>query len=162
MGAVSFKTEGFHSVTPHVCVRGAAKAIEFYKKAFGAEEIVRMAGPDGQLIMHSEIKIGDSIIMIVDEMPEMKGWLSPQALNGTTVGLALYVPDVDKAYQRAIDAGASEIMPVMDMFWGDRYGKVKDPFGHHWAIATHTQDLTPEEIQKGAEAFFSQMGSGKG
>lgn len=151
--------DGFHTITPQLCIRGAAKAIDFYKKAFGAEEILRMPGSDGQTVMHAELKIGNSIIMLADEMPEMKGCLSPSTYKGTTVTLTLYVEDVDKSFQRAVDAGATVSMPIMDMFWGDRYGKVTDPFGHEWAIATHKQDLTPEEIQKGAEEFFANMGS---
>jgi uncharacterized glyoxalase superfamily protein PhnB len=140
-------------------LRDAAKAIEFYKKAFGAEELCRMPGPDGQSVMHAEIKIGDSIVMICSEMPGMGKSKSPESLDGTCMGLLIYVEDVDKAIQRAIDAGATATMPVMDMFWGDRYGKVTDPFGHDWSIATHKQDLTPEEVAKGAEEFFKNMGS---
>lgn len=151
--------EGFHSVTPHLVIKGAAKAIEFYKKAFGAEEIMIMPGPDGQSVMHAEIRIGDSTIMIGDDLPMMQRWISPARLNGTTVCLHLYVPDVDAAFQRAIDAGATESMPVSDTFWGDRYGKVTDPFGHEWSLATHKKDLTPEQIQEGAKAFFAKMGA---
>ena len=152
--------EGFHTVTPHLVVRDAAKAIEFYKRAFGAEEIMRMPGPGGQGIMHAEIKIGDSCLMIVDEMPQMERWVSPQKLSGTTVALALYVEDADKLFQRAVDAGAKVSMPMMDAFWGDRYGKVTDPFGHEWEICTHKEDLTPEEIGKRATKFFAGMESG--
>lgn len=151
--------EGFRTVTPHMVVKNTADAIEFYKKAFGAEEIMRMCGPDGKSVMHAEIKIGDSIIMMCDEFPQSDHCRSPQSVNGTTVTLALYVEDVDKSFARAIDAGATVAMPVMDCFWGDRYGKVRDPFGHEWGIATHKQDLTPEEIAKGAEEFFKNMGS---
>ncbi|MFQ5494514.1 MAG: VOC family protein [Phycisphaerae bacterium] len=158
MSAVSPIPERFHTITPHLCIRGAADAIEFYKKAFGAEEIFRMPGPDGKSIGHAELQIGDSVIMMGDEIPQMEGWRSPSSFNGTTVALCLYVEDVDKSFQRALDAGAKVSMPVTDMFWGDRYGKVTDPFGHEWAIATHKQDLTPEEIAKGAEAFFASMG----
>ncbi len=152
--------EGYHTITPHLVIRNAGEAIEFYKEAFGAEEICRMPGPDGKTIMHAEIKIGNSMLMMADEMPQPGGHKSPQTLNGTTVNLCLYVEDCDKVFYRAVEAGASPIMPPADMFWGDRYGKVADPFGHEWAIATHKQDLTPEEIGKGAEAFFSQMGDG--
>lgn len=154
--------EGWHTVTPHMCVRGAAEAIEFYKKAFGAEEIFRMPGPGGHGVMHAEIKIGDSMIMLADEMPDMGGWVSPAANNGTTVSISLYVEDVDKAFQRAVDAGAEVSMPPADMFWGDRYSKVKDPFGHIWAIAMRKQDLTPEQCAKAAEEFFANMPKGEG
>jgi uncharacterized glyoxalase superfamily protein PhnB len=151
--------EGFHTITPHLCVRNAGEAIEFYKKAFGAEEIFRMPGPDGHGVMHAEVKIGNSHLMMCDEMPQMEHWVSPAKLNGTAVCLHLYVEDVDRAFQRAVDAGATPSMPVMDAFWGDRYGKVTDPFGHEWSIATHQQDLTPEEIAKGAEEFFANLGA---
>lgn len=159
MGSVKPIPEGFGTLTMHLAIKGAAKAIEFYKKAFNAEEIVRMAGPDGQSVMHAELKIGDSILMLADESPQMEHWKSPDSLNGTTVALSMYVEDCDKAFQRAVDAGAKATMPPMDMFWGDRYSKVTDPFGHQWEICTHKQDLTPEEIGKNAEAFFSQHGS---
>ncbi len=150
--------EGYHTLTPHIVVRGAAEAIEFYKKAFGAEELCRMNGPDGNSVMHAELKIGDSPFMLCDESPQMEKWLAPPSLNGTTVALMMYVPDVDKAFQRAVDAGATVSMPLMDTFWGDRFGKVTDPFGHEWELATHIQDLTPDEIAKGAEEFFAGMG----
>lgn len=153
--------ERFGTLTPYLVARDASKAIEFYKKAFGAEEIFRMPGPDGNGVMHAEIKIGNSVLMLVDEMPQMKSWVSPQSLKGTTVTLHLYVEDVDAMFKRAVDAGATVSMPVMDAFWGDRYGKVTDPFGHEWSIATHKQDLTPEEIQKGAQEFFAGMADGK-
>jgi uncharacterized glyoxalase superfamily protein PhnB len=153
--------EGFHTVTPHLVVRGAADAIVFYKKAFGAEELMRLTGPDESCVMHAEIKIGDSPVFLCDEFPGMEGWVAPTSLKGTTVTLSLYVEDVDAFVQRAVDAGATLSMPVMDTFWGDRYGKVTDPFGHEWGIATHKRDLTPEEIQKGAEQFFKDMGECK-
>ena len=152
--------EGFHTVTPYLVCRDAAGAIDFYKKAFGAEEIFRMPGPAGQGVMHAEIQIGDSYVMVSDEMPRMEHWGSPQKLNGTTVCIHLYVEDVDAACEKAVAAGATVSMPVMDAFWGDRYGRLTDPFGHHWSIATHKQDLTPEEIAKGAEEFFKNMGGG--
>ena len=146
------------SITPHLVLRNADKAIEFYKKAFGAEEICRMPGPDGKSVMHAELKIGDSMVMLGDECPDMPGPKSPESLGGTAVTISLYVEDVDKVYQQAVDAGATPSMPPMDMFWGDRYGKLTDPFGHDWGIATHKQDLTPEQMQKGAEEFFANMG----
>ncbi len=160
MSSVKPIPQGFHTVTPHLVIRDAAKAIEFYKRAFGAKEIMRMSGPDGQGIMHAEIKIGDSCLMIVDEMPHMERFGSPQKLGGTSVALSLYVEDADQLFQRAVDAGAKVSMPMMDAFWGDRYGKVTDPFGHDWEICTRKEDLTPEEIGNRAEKFFGGMESG--
>lgn len=148
--------EGCHTVTPHLAVRGADRAIEFYKKAFGAEELMRMPTPDGKTLMHAELRIGDSRIFLSDEFPDM-GCRSPQSLGGATSALHLYVEDVDAAFNRAVAAGAQVRMAVADMFWGDRYGKVVDPFGHEWGMATHKEDLTPEEIRKRADAFFAQM-----
>ncbi len=152
--------DGFQTITPHMVIKDASAAIEFYKKAFGAEERFRMPGPGGAGVMHAEIQIGDSIIMLCDDMPQMEQFASPSRLNGTTVGLGFYTEDCDKVFEQAIAAGATAIMPPMDAFWGDRYGKVADPFGHHWGIMTHKQDLTPEEIAEGAEKFFSEC-SGK-
>ena len=145
--------QGFHTVTPSLVVRGAAEAIEFYKKALGAEELVRMPSPDGK-IMHAELKIGDSIIFISDEFPNMGVSKAPQSLGGTTGTLHLYVPDVDSAFQRAINAGGKTTMPVADMFWGDRYGHVLDPFGFVWAIATRKEELTPEQMRERGEKAF--------
>lgn len=152
--------EGYHTLIPNLRVRGAVQAIEFYKRAFGAQEIMRMAGPDGKTIMHAELKIGDSKFMLSDEFPEM-GARSPQSLNGTPVSFYVYVEDVDAVFNRAVAAGAQVKMPVTDMFWGDRYGKLADPFGHEWELATHQQDLTPEEIRKAADAFFAQAARNK-
>ena len=146
---------GYHTVTPSLVVAGAAKAIEFYKKALGAEEIMRFPGPNGKL-MHAEIKVGDSVIMLGDEMLE-QGGRSPKSYGGTPVSFFVYRENVESAWKRAVDAGAKEIMPLQDMFWGDRTGCLEDPFGHRWWLAQHVQDLTPEEIQRNAEAFFSQM-----
>jgi uncharacterized glyoxalase superfamily protein PhnB len=142
--------DGFRTLTPHIIVKEGAKAIDFYKKAFGAQEVARMAGPGGK-IMHAELKIGDSIMMLADEFLEM-GAKSAATLSGSPVTLHLYVPNVDAVFQKAVAAGAKVTMPVTDMFWGDRYGKVTDPFGHEWSIATHMQDLTPEEITKAGKA----------
>ena len=139
--------EGMHSVTPHLVCDGAAAAIEFYKKAFGAVEVARMPGPDGRL-MHAAVRIGDSTVMLVDEWPEM-GAVGPNKLNGTPVTIHLYVNDADALFAQAVAAGAEAKMPVQEMFWGDRYGQVKDPFGHAWSIATHVKDLTPEEMYAG-------------
>lgn len=147
--------EGFHTVTPAIVVRGADKAIEFYKKAFGAQELSRMLGPDKK-IAHAELKIGDSIIMVSDEFPGAP-CQSPAELGGTTATLHLYVKDVDSAFKQAITAGGKEDMPVQDMFWGDRYGRLRDPFGHTWGILTHKEDLSPQEIEKRGQAAFAQM-----
>jgi uncharacterized glyoxalase superfamily protein PhnB len=147
--------DGFHTVTPYLAVRDAAKAIDYYKRAFGAVERFRMPTPDGK-IAHAEIQIGDSILMLSDEAPEM-GAVSPQALKGTAVNIFLYVPDVDAVFQKAVSAGATALMPVADMFWGDRYGKLRDPFGHEWSVATHKEDLTPEQMGERAKAAFSQQ-----
>jgi uncharacterized glyoxalase superfamily protein PhnB len=144
--------EGSHTVTPHLVCAGAADAIEFYKKAFNATEFCRMPGPKGG-VMHAEIRIGDSNVMLMDEMPECGG-LGPKSLNGTPVTLHLYVEDVDTFVARAVGAGAKITMPVADMFWGDRYGQLEDPFGHKWSVATHTRDVGPEEMQKAMQ----QMG----
>jgi len=117
-----------------------------------------MPGPDGKTLMHAEIKIGDSIIMLADECPQLENMASPKKLNGSTVAICLYVSDTDAAFQKALDAGATEAMKPMDMFWGDRYSKVVDPFGHHWEICTHVEDLTPEEIGKRAQEWMANMG----
>jgi uncharacterized glyoxalase superfamily protein PhnB len=134
------------TVTPHLICAGAADAIEFYKKAFGAVETARLPGPQGK-IMHAMLRIGDSALMLVDEMPEW-GALGPKALKGSPVTIHLYVDDVDAFAARAVKAGAKITMPVEDMFWGDRYGKLEDPFGHHWSLATHLRDVSPEEMQQ--------------
>ena len=148
--------EGYHTLTPYLRVKGGEAAIEFYKKAFGAELRGKMPGPDGKTIMHAELKIGDSIIMLADECPEMGG-KSPLSLGGTGLGLHVYVNDVDAAFKRAVDAGAKVKMPVSDMFWGDRYGQLQDPFGHEWSIATHKEDLPAQEIQKRGMEFMKKM-----
>ena len=148
--------EGFHSITPHLVVKGAAEAIEFYKNAFGAVEMVRLPGPDGNSIMHASLKIGDSVVMLVDEFPDM-GCLSPDTINGTPVTIHLYVEDVDTVFNRAIEEGAKETMPLENTFWGDRYGKLEDPFGHSWSLATHIEDLTPEQIMENAAKVFGQQ-----
>ena len=145
--AVKAIPEGFHSLTPVITVADAKKAIEFYVKAFGAKEISRAPGPDGRL-MHAEIKIGDSVLMLSDPFPEMGGGEAPAPDATLPSSIHLYVENADAAWERATSAGAKVTMPLMDMFWGDRYGKVRDPFGHTWAIATHKEDLTPEQMQK--------------
>ncbi|PTY08003.1 glyoxalase [Opitutaceae bacterium EW11] len=140
-----------HTVTPHLVCAGAADAIEFYKKAFGAEEFMRLPGPDGKLI-HASIRIGDSIVMLVDELPGM-GAFGPKTLKGSSVTIHLQVEDADALQKRAADAGAKVILPVDEAFWGDRYGIVEDPFGHRWSMATHVRDVAPEEIQKFASSM---------
>lgn len=148
--------EGFHTITPSLIVKDAAKAIEFYKEAFGASERGRFDGPGGT-IMHAEVRIGDSVVMLGEEMPEM-GSKGPRTLGGTPVRLHIYTEDVDSLFARALKAGATLRMPVGDQFWGDRYGVLADPFGHEWSIATHTTDVTMDEMQKAAEALFSRAG----
>ncbi len=152
--------KGYHTVTPSLVVRGAADAIEFYKKALGAEELARMPSPDGK-ITHSELKIGDSIIFISDEFPNMGVSKSPQTLGGCSNTLHLYVPDVDASFKQAIDAGGKVTMAVSDMFWGDRFGSFIDPFGHHWGILTHKEDLSAEEVNRRAEDFYASMAQKK-
>jgi PhnB protein len=147
--------KGYHTVTPSLVVAGAAKAIDFYKKALGAEEVMRFPGPDGSL-MHAEIRIGDSTIMLGDEMPE-HGGRGPKLIGGTPVSFFVYRDNVDAAWKRALDAGGKPIMPLIDQFWGDRAGCFEDPFGHRWWLAQHVKDMTAEELQKSAEAFFAQM-----
>src|SRR4051812_37182816 len=137
--------EGFHSVIPSLTVRNAAEAINFYKKALGAEERMRMVGPDGRSIMHAEIKIGNSIVFVSDETPQSPA-KSPQSLGGSTAVLNVYVPDVDATFRQAVDAGGKAGMPVADQFWGDRYGSFTDPFGFVWGVATHKEDLTEQEV----------------
>ncbi len=138
--------DGYHSVTPYLAIRNASAALEFYKKAFGATELLRMPTPDGK-VAHAEIRIGDSIIMMADEYPDMD-FVGPETRGGATTTLMLYVEDVDAQFRKAIDAGAVETRPLKDEFYGDRVGSLRDPFGHMWHIATHKEDLTPEEIQK--------------
>jgi PhnB protein len=149
--AVSPIPAGFHTVTPHLICAGASDAIEFYKQAFGAKEVSRMPTPDGKL-MHAQITIGDSQVMLFDENLQW-GSLGPKALKGTPVVIHLFVPDVDAVFARAVKAGGTVKLAVTDMFWGDRYGQIEDPWGHLWSIATHTRDLTPAEIAEGMKAM---------
>ena len=144
--------DGYHTATPYLVITDAGKAIEFYKVAFGATESMRLATPDGK-VMHAEIKIGDSPIMLCDECPDWNAF-SPQTIGGTAVSIMLYVEDVDSVVNRAVAAGAKLLMPVEDQFWGDRMGTVSDPFGHKWTVATHTEDVSPEEISTRAKALF--------
>jgi uncharacterized glyoxalase superfamily protein PhnB len=152
---VSPVPRGYHTVTPAITVKGAAEAIDFYRRALGARERMRMASPDGK-IMRAELQIGDSVIFLGDECPDVGG-RSPLTLGGATGSLHIYVPSVDAAVRRAVEAGARVTMPVADMFWGDRYGKVTDPFGHEWGLATHTEDLTPAQQKKRAAEFMKQQ-----
>jgi len=147
--------DGYHTLTPFLTVRDAVKAIEFYKQAFGAEERGVAKGPDGK-VMHAELKIGDSIIMLSDEFPEF-GSKSPEAIGGSPMGLHIYLDGVDAAFDRAVKAGATVEMPVMDQFWGDRYGKLKDPFGHKWSIGTHIKDLSMDEMKKAMDEAVAKM-----
>jgi PhnB protein len=146
---------GYHTVTPSIIVAGADRALEFYKKALGAEELMRFPGPDGK-IMHAEMKIGDSLIMLGDEMPE-HGGRGPTSYGGTPVSFFVYGDNVDQAWQRAVAAGAEVVMPLANQFWGDRSGCLKDPFGHNWWLSQHIEDLTPEEMGQRAQEFFSSQ-----
>ncbi len=142
---------GMRTVTPHLICANAGDAIEFYKKAFGAVELSRLPAPDGKLA-HGSFRIGDSIIMINEERPDW-GVLGPKTLKGSPVVIHLYVDDVDAVFTQAVRAGAKEAMPLTEMFWGDRYGKVEDPFGHSWSIATHVRDVSPEEMREAMKAM---------
>jgi len=147
--------EGYHSITPVLIVKDGNAAIEFYKKGSDVEERHRMKSPDGR-VAHAELKLGDSIFMLSDEYPEMKCH-SPNSIGGNPVSMYVYVEDVDELFNKAISAGAKVLDPVKDQFWGDRHGRLEDPFGHLWSIATHKKDLSEEEMRKAAEAAFSQM-----
>jgi PhnB protein len=145
--------EGHRSLAPYLCVRGASRAMDFYARAFGARELFHMTGPDNS-ISHAEMQIGDSVLMLADEKPE-QGAKSPEAYGGSPASVFLYLPDVDAVFERATAAGARVLMPPTDMLWGDRYGKLTDPFGHEWGIATHVEDVSPEETQKRLAAMAS-------
>ena len=151
--------KGYHSITPGLTVRDAVAAIDFYVRAFGAEEVSRMPGPDGK-IMHAELRIGDSVVMLGEEMPDW-GMRSPLALGGTHGSLHIYVADADAAFARALAAGAQVKQPLEDAFWGDRYGKVTDPFGHDWGIATRVKELSPAEMQRAMEDWMAAQGAGQ-
>ena len=157
-GKVKAIPEGFHTLTPHLVVRDAAQAIEFYQRAFGAEVCGVHHMPDGKTVMHALLKIGDSFLMLNDEFPSNKV-LSPQSIGGTGTTIHVYVEDVDALFHQAVSAGATETMPLMDAFWGDRYGQLEDPFGHRWSLATHKEDLSKEEIQKRGQAAFAKGGA---
>ena len=147
--------DGFHSLTPHIVVTDGAAAIEFYKKAFGAQELFRLMTPDGKAVMHAQLRIGDSVLMLGGEMPPRA--LSPKNRGGASVYLHLYLTDADAAFDRAVKAGCTVKMPMSDTFWGDRYGVVEDPFGHQWSIATHKRDFTQEQIAANAKEFMATM-----
>lgn len=149
--------EGYHAVTPSFTFKDSQKAIDFYKKAFGAKVIDLLPNLNGRGVMHATIQIGNSILMMGDEMPDSKCSKSAESLGSSPVSFYIYVPNVDAAFKQALAAGGVEVMPVADMFWGDRCGTLKDPFGYSWMIGTHMRDLTKEEIGKGAEAFFAEM-----
>lgn len=158
MAEVSPVPEGFRTVTPHLIVKGAGAAMDFYAKAFGAVELSRFVMPGSDLLLHGLLRIGDSLLMVVDEFPPgfgCAGVAAPATCGSTTVTLHLYVPDVDAAYQRALAAGCTTVMEPMDAFWGDRYGQVQDPYGHQWALATHIKDLSGAEVAAAAEAEFA-------
>jgi PhnB protein len=148
--------EGYRTATPYLTIKNAPAAIDFYKRAFGAEEMVRMAGPEGK-VMHAEIRIGDSMIMMSEEFPGMGVSKSPETLGGTTGSVHLYVADVDKTFSEAVDAGAKAVSSPMDMFGGDRFAQLIDPYGHVWSIATHKEDLTPEEMDNRIREFTASM-----
>jgi len=149
--------DGYRTATPYLILKGAAEAIEFYKRAFGASELLRMADPNGR-VGHAEIRIGDSVIMLADEHPEM-GHRGPRSLGGSSVSIMLYLPDVDAVFERALKAGARAQRPVQNQFYGDRSGTLEDPFGHVWTIATHVEDVPPEELKRRAEAVMKSSAS---
>ena len=148
---------GYHTVTPYIAVDGAADAIEYYKQAFGAQERLRMNGPDGS-IAHVELEIGDSVVMLSDPFPQSTV-TPPLSLGGTSASIFLYVEDVDAVIKQAVDAGAKVEMEPQDMFWGDRFGTVVDPFGHTWSVATHVEDVSPEEMAERGKAAMAAMGN---
>jgi len=152
--------DGYHSITPCLTVKGADRAIDFYRRAFGAEELGRMNGPDGKTVMHAELKIGDSRFFLGDEIPGM-GNRSPQSLGGTPSGIYLYVRNVDETFRKAVEAGATVKRPLEDMFWGDRTGSLLDPYGHIWDLATHREDVPPEEMERRGRDFLKKMEGGK-
>jgi PhnB protein len=153
--AVKKVPEGYHSITPYLIIKGATAAIDYYKKVFGATERMRMDGPAGT-IGHAELVIGDSTVMLADEFPDM-GHRSPKSIGGTPVSLVLYLDDVDAVFKRAVDAGARSVRPVENQFYGDRMGTLEDPFGHMWSIATHVEDVPPEEMKRRADEMAKQQ-----
>jgi PhnB protein len=150
---------GYHSVTPYLTVNDGAGALEFYKRAFGAREVMRMPAPNGKL-GHAEMRIGNSIVMLSDEFPGMSTTKAPTSLGGTTGSLMVYLPNVDAAFKKAVDAGCKSLMAPTDMFWGDRFGKLEDPYGNQWGLATHKEDVPPKQMAERAKAAMAQMGQG--
>src|SRR5919108_1049472 len=150
---------GHHTVTPYLTVNDGARALEFYARAFGARETARLSTPDGKM-MHAQFRIGDSLVMLSDEFPGMSTSKAPTTLGGTTGSLFLYVKDVNRAFKKAVDAGCTSLMPPTDMFWGDRFGKLRDPFGNEWSLATHREDVPPKQMAERAKAAMAQMGRG--
>lgn len=148
--------EGYHTITNYMVVKDAEQAIDFYKRAFGATESYRMKTPDGKYVMHAEVKIGDSRLMLSDERMEGQETKSAETLRGSPIGFYVYVNDADGSFKKAIDAGAKEKHALADMFWGDRCGTLVDPFGYHWTIATHREELTPQEIEERGQEFFAK------
>lgn len=159
-GKVKAVPEGMHTLTPHLSMRDAAKAVEFYKKAFGATVLGIHHTPDGK-VMHAQLKIGDSHLMLADEFPG-SGIAAPPTLGGSPVVLNLYAEDIDTLFNQAVAAGAQVTMPMADMFWGDRYGQIVDPFGHHWALGAHQEDISPEEMERRGQAVFAEMAKRQG
>ena len=153
---VKAQPDGYHTLTPYLIAKDAGGAIEFYKKVFGAQELFRLTGPDGK-VGHAELKIGDSVVMIADEHPAM-GAISPQTLGGTPVRILLYVDNVDEVINGAVAAGAKLVRPIADQFYGDRAGGIDDPYGHHWHVATHKEDVSPDEMKRRAAALFPKGG----
>jgi len=160
MSQVKKIPHGYHSITPSLIVKNGVQAIEFYKKVFGAKEIMRMMTPDGKALAHAELEIGDSKLMLADEFPQMN-CLSPASIGGSPVGMFLYVEDVDQTFNQAVAQGAKVLDPVKDQFWGDRHGGIEDPFGHRWSISTHVKDLSLEEVKRAGDEAMSKMGENK-
>ncbi len=155
-GKVKAVPDGIHTITPHLVVRNGEKALEFYRKAFGAEGKGVHKTPDGK-VMHAELKLGNSIVFLADEFPGMGSCASPQTLNGSAVTLNLYRDNIDQLFNQAVAAGATVVMPLANQFWGDRYGQLKDPFGHLWALGQHVEDVAPEEMERRSKEIFAQM-----
>jgi PhnB protein len=153
---VKAQPDGYHAITPYLVVKDAAGAIEFYKKVFGAQELFRLGGPDGK-VGHAELKVGDSVVMLADEAPQM-GSLAPPTIGGSPVRILLYVENVDEVVPRAVTAGAKIVRPIADQFYGDRAGGIEDPYGHYWHVATHKEDVSPEEMKRRAAALFPKGG----
>jgi len=159
--AIKYIPDGVHTITPYLTVNDGAGALTFYQRAFGAREVMRMAAPGGK-IGHAEMRIGNAIVMLSDEFPGVSSQKAPTSLGGTTGSLMVYVPNVDAAFKRATDAGCTSIMAPSDMFWGDRFGKLQDPYGNQWGLATHVKDVPPKQMAEAAKAAMAQMAQGSG